>query len=151
MFHPRKKIVKWPLLATALPILVAAYPPGERGAVIGIVLLLALLGLGFGLFSSPNTNAIMGAVSPDLFGVAGAMAGTMRQLGMMLSMAVVMLLLGLHLGNAEISPANAGDFLSALRMVFAVFSVLCVVGIFASLARGRVEPDEYNAGDQPTD
>lgn len=101
-----------------------------------IVLRLVVLGFGFGLFSSPNTNAIMGAVEPSLYGLAGAMVGTMRQLGMMLSMAVVMLLLSRYLGDAGIVAENAGGFLHSMRVSLAVFSLLCLGGIFASLARG---------------
>jgi EmrB/QacA subfamily drug resistance transporter len=106
-----------------------------------IVLRLVVLGFGFGLFSSPNTNAIMGAVEPSQYGLAGAMVGTMRQLGMMLSMAVVMLLLSRHVGNAEIVAANADELRHAMRVSFVVFSVLCLGGIFASLARGRSRLD----------
>ena len=52
---------------------------------------LALLGLGFGLFSSPNTNAVMGAVAPRVYGIASGILGTMRLLGQLLSMALVLL------------------------------------------------------------
>lgn len=99
---------------------------------------LAFLGLGFALFVSPNTNAIMSSVDRRIYGVASAMVGTMRQLGMMFSMGIVMMILALHLGQAGIGPENAGEFVSSMRSAFVVFAVLCVGGIFASLARGRV-------------
>jgi EmrB/QacA subfamily drug resistance transporter len=100
---------------------------------------LAVLGLGFGIFSSPNTNAIMGAVERRFFGVAGAMVGTMRHVGMMVSMGLVMTVLAVLMGSAEISGQNQALFLEAMRISFGLFAVLCFGGIFASLARGRVE------------
>ncbi|MFZ5978997.1 MAG: MFS transporter [Candidatus Zixiibacteriota bacterium] len=99
---------------------------------------LILLGVGFALFSSPNTNAIMSAVERRYFGVAGAMVSAMRQIGMMVSMGIVMLILALLLGQAEIEPENFGAFVNSMKIAFIVFAVLCFGGIFASLARGKV-------------
>jgi hypothetical protein len=80
----------------------------------------------------------MSSVNRRIYGVAGAMVGTMRQLGMMFSMGIVMMILALHLGQAEVRLENADDFVGSMRTAFAVFAVLCLGGIFASLARGRV-------------
>jgi EmrB/QacA subfamily drug resistance transporter len=99
---------------------------------------LAFLGFGFALFVSPNTNAIMSSVNRRIYGVAAAMVGTMRQLGMMFSMGIVMMILALHLGQAEIGPENVDDFVGSMRTAFTVFIALCLGGIFASLARGRI-------------
>jgi EmrB/QacA subfamily drug resistance transporter len=105
---------------------------------------LVFLGLGFALFVSPNTNAIMSSVNRRIYGVAGAMVGTMRQLGMMFSMGIVMMILALHLGQAEIGLENADEFVGSMRTAFTVFAGLCLGGIFASLARGRVNRAEPN-------
>jgi EmrB/QacA subfamily drug resistance transporter len=99
---------------------------------------LVFLGFGFALFSSPNTNAIMSSVDRRTYGVASAMVGTMRQLGMMFSMGIVMMILALHLGQAEIVSENIDDFVGAMRTGFVVFAAMCVGGIFASLARGTM-------------
>jgi len=48
-----------------------------------IVLILALLGFGFALFSSPNMNAIMSAVERRYLGIASGTVATMRLLGQM--------------------------------------------------------------------
>jgi EmrB/QacA subfamily drug resistance transporter len=99
---------------------------------------LVLLGIGYSLFSSPNTNAVMGSVGKRDYGVASATLGTMRLTGNLLSMGVATLLLGLFLGRQQITPALHASFLQAVRVAFGVFAVLCVGGIFASLARGKV-------------
>jgi EmrB/QacA subfamily drug resistance transporter len=98
---------------------------------------LVLLGVGFALFSSPNTNAIMGSVQRPMYGVASAVVSTMRQVGMTVSMGVVMIVFAAHLGQAEISAGNLPAFVTSMRIVFTVCAVLCFAGIFASLARGK--------------
>lgn len=99
---------------------------------------LMLLGFGFALFSSPNTNAILSSVERRTYGVASALVGTMRQMGMMFSMGIVMMMLALRLGQAEITAGNMDRFVGSLSTAFAVFAVMCFGGIFASLARGKM-------------
>jgi MFS family permease len=99
---------------------------------------LVALGSGFALFSSPNTNAVMSAVEPCHYGVASAMLGTMRLTGQMLSMGAAMLLFVLFIGRVAITPPIYGRFLTAVRTGFLAFGLLCVVGVFASLSRGRM-------------
>jgi len=101
-----------------------------------IIAILAWLGVSFALFSSPNTNAIMSAVDRRFYGVASGTLATMRTVGQMTSMGVAMLLMSLYIGNVAISPANAGRFLLMTRVAFGFFAGLCVLGVFASLARG---------------
>ena len=103
-----------------------------------IVANLSLLGLGFALFSSPNTNAVMSSVEKRFYGVASGTLGTMRLIGQTLSMAVAMLILTLYLGGVQITPEQYPLFLEGARTVFRVFSALCFLGVFASLVRGRL-------------
>jgi MFS family permease len=107
-----------------------------------IIACLVVLGFGFALFSSPNTNAIMSSVERRFFGVAGAMVSTMRQVGMMLSMGIVMMILALLLGDSAITAENQNQFVSSVRIAFAVFAVMCFGGIFASLARGKLNRNQ---------
>jgi len=99
---------------------------------------LILLGLGLALFSSPNTNAVMSSVDEKLYGFASATISTFRLVGMTLSMGIVMLLIGVHVGEAELMAESQDQFLIALGVSFTVFAGLCALGIFASLARGRL-------------
>jgi len=99
---------------------------------------LILIGLGFALFSSPNTNAVMSSVEKKFYGVASGTLGTMRATGMMFSMGMVMLILALYMGRTQITPSHYPLFLKSLKTGFIIFTALCVAGIFASLARGRV-------------
>jgi EmrB/QacA subfamily drug resistance transporter len=99
---------------------------------------LGLSGLGFALFSSPNTNAVMGAVEKRAYGLASAIIGTMRLIGHMLSVGIAALLLAVYVGRQPVTAALHPAFMDATGHAFAIFAALCVAGIFASLARGKV-------------
>jgi hypothetical protein len=96
------------------------------------------VGLGYGLFSSPNMNAIMSSVEDRLYGVASATVGTVRLVGQMLSISIAVLIFTLIIGRVQISPAVYPELLKSVRICFAVFAVICFGGIFASLVRGRL-------------
>lgn len=102
-----------------------------------MVLTLLILGAGFGLFSSPNTNAIMSSVDKRFYGVASGMNGTMRLLGQMLSMGIAMMIFAVVIGPVEITPEYYSRFVLSLHYAFILFTVFCTLGIFASLARGK--------------
>ena len=99
---------------------------------------LILLGLGFALFSSPNTNAVMGSVERKFYGVASGTIGTMRATGMMFSMGMVMLIFAVSMGRTEITSSSYPLFMTSVRHAFVIFTSLCFAGIFASLSRGRL-------------
>jgi MFS family permease len=109
-----------------------------RTPLVYIVAALLLLGLGFGLFSSPNMNAIMGSVEKRFYGVASALLATMRTLGQMLSLGLTLLLFSVIIGPVQITPVYYSAFITSARIAFTISAVLCVIGIFASLARGKV-------------
>jgi EmrB/QacA subfamily drug resistance transporter len=114
---------------------------GGETSLLMVTINLVLLGFGFALFSSPNTNAVMSAVEKRWYGVAAATLATMRLTGQMLSMGIVMLIIAVTMGRVAITPEYYPAFLKGMKASFIIFSALCVVGIFASLARGKVRQD----------
>jgi EmrB/QacA subfamily drug resistance transporter len=101
-----------------------------------LVGVLALVGLGFALFSSPNSNAVMGSVDRKVYGVAAGTLATMRMTGQTVSIGVAMMIFAIVIGPVQMSPAIHTQLLIAIRMAFGVSAVLCLCGVFASLARG---------------
>ena len=107
---------------------------------------LAVVGVGFGLFSAPNTNSVMGSVDRELSGMAAGTLGTMRFVGQLMSIALTgallasamphSALLGLFSGAAASSSAtDAGAFLSGLRTIMWVSGALSLAGVVTSLVR----------------
>ena len=62
----------------------------------------------------------------------------MRLVGQMLSMGMATLLFSLYLGRVQITPTFYPVFLKSVHTAFLIFAVLCIGGLFASLARGRI-------------
>jgi len=56
----------------------------------------------------------------------------------MLSMGIATLIIAVYVGGVQITPQNHSTFSSGFRLAFVIFSALCLVGIFSSLARGKL-------------
>ncbi len=100
-----------------------------------IIILLAMLGFGFGLFSSPNTNVIMSSVEKKYYSQASATTGTMRLTGQAFSMGIAMMAMALQVGNNLITPEVYPQFMRSLHITFGICAVLCLVGTYASSFR----------------
>lgn len=97
---------------------------------------LALVGLGFAMFSSPNSNAVMGSVERKVYGVAAGALATMRMTGQTFSIGIAMMIFAIVIGPVQLSPAVHVHLLVAIRIAFGVSAALCTLGVFASMARG---------------
>jgi EmrB/QacA subfamily drug resistance transporter len=112
-----------------------------------IVLRLTFLGIGFGLFSSPNTRAVMSSVDGRKLGVASGTLSTMRatgqSVGLALATAVIAtaipaeLVLQLFTGLTTQTAIAGGDFIIGMSNVFLISSGISAIGTVASLVRGH--------------
>jgi EmrB/QacA subfamily drug resistance transporter len=107
-----------------------------------IVTGLAILGLGYGLFSSPNTNAIMSSVHLKYLGLASGMVATMRAIGQLISMAVTMMIFSMIMGTVQITPLVYDQLMMSSTIILSIFVILSIFGIFSSYARGTVHTGE---------
>ena len=102
-----------------------------------LIISLIILGMGFGLFSSPNTNSIMSSVEKKYLGIASATVSTMRLTGQMISMGIATLIMHLFIGESNITTSNQLEFVHSIQYAFILFAFLCALGVFASLARDK--------------
>lgn len=100
-----------------------------------IIAILVVVGIGFALFSSPNTNAIMSAVSREDYSVASSIVATMRSIGHTISMAIVTLVVGFNMGNEGMNQVSIDVMMVTLRTCFIIFCIISVAGIYISLKR----------------
>ncbi|MBC7091060.1 MAG: MFS transporter [Nitrososphaeria archaeon] len=99
-----------------------------------ILFTLTIIGLGYALFSTPNTNALMSSVESKYFGAANATLSTMRQMGMILSTIISTLILTLFVGPVEISMAQPLPLVMGIKSSFLISSAICLVGTLVSLS-----------------
>lgn len=102
-----------------------------------IVIIMAMMGVGFAAFSSPNTNAIMSSVERRDYSTASATTGTMRLTGQAFSMGLTTMIISLFMGSARLTPELTDEFMASMHVVFIIFTILSVFGIYASMARRK--------------
>ena len=103
-----------------------------------IIISLMVLGFGYALFSSPNTNAIMSSVDIRYLGIASSMVATMRSLGQVLSMAIAMFCFSVFIGSVAITPASYPALLTSITVAFLISTCLCIIGVGVSYVRGTI-------------
>lgn len=104
-----------------------------------IIAALSVIGLGFALFSSPNTNAVMGCVDKKNYSVASSILATSRSIGHTVSMAIVSSVVAVTVGNVTLASASADSVVSAMRISFVIFTILCAAGVFCSMSRREIK------------
>jgi EmrB/QacA subfamily drug resistance transporter len=99
-----------------------------------IILALCISGIGFGLFASPVAHMAMGSVGKHDVGTASATLATMRVSGQGVSMGISGLVLALLVGRGdELQTSDYPHLLTSVRITFAIFAALCVLGLVAVL------------------
>jgi EmrB/QacA subfamily drug resistance transporter len=98
---------------------------------------LALVGLGFGLFSTPNNNAIMSAVKAQEVGVASASMNLSRTIGNLVGMSIVNLMMHHYIGDATFTPEQNPALMTTVSLALMMSLSFVVVACFLSAARGR--------------
>ncbi len=107
-----------------------------------------MLGVGMGVFSAPNTSAVMGSVDKSRLGVAAGTLATMRFMGQSMSLAVMgavaataipsKILSDLFIGlRSEAEVVIAEAFVEGIRRAFIISSIISALGVFTSLVRGK--------------
>jgi EmrB/QacA subfamily drug resistance transporter len=110
---------------------------GAGGSSQQIVLRLGLVGLGIGLFTSPNNSAIMGAVPPTHQGLGSGIVATARTMGNVLGIAISGSLFGTEVQKlvavlGQESPAVIGAYGHAMT----IGAGIALAGALTSLIRG---------------
>ena len=99
-----------------------------------LAILLAILGFGFALFSSPNTNAVMSSVNKNAYGFASAFLAFSRLFGQFISMALASsLILLVNTRNMEI--LHFSSIVLSTKIIFIIFAILSAYGVHLSLQR----------------
>ena len=111
----------------------------SSSSISSIIIPLMITGLGFSLFSTPNSNAILASVDVKHLGNASSAIATMRILGQVSSMIIVTLVLALMLGPIQIGPAHFPLLEHSIQISFMIAAMICLPGLFFSITRGKTQ------------
>jgi EmrB/QacA subfamily drug resistance transporter len=117
-----------------------------------VLIRLILLGVGQGLFQSPNNSSVMGSVPRHSLGIAGGLLSLMRTVGQVVGIAMAGSIVAAGMvdvaGHASFQALHAGDsaaqrapvlaaFLVGMYHAYAVAALICFLGMWTSLVRGK--------------
>lgn len=119
----------------------------QSSSISGLIVWMLIMGFGSGMFFSPNTSAIMGAVPVEKRGIAAGTRTMMNNAGLVISMAITMaiisssisadalerLFIGTQVGSRGIAVAN---FIAGLRLAFTISFGISLVAAVISYLRG---------------
>ena len=108
-----------------------------------IVIAMILQGIGMGLFTTPNTNAIMSSVPPNETPNASAAQSAMRTIGQTMSLGLLTLVFAWIMGSLKLSSAYANLIVQSSQLISLICTILCIIAIFASLV-GIRSKDAFN-------
>lgn len=121
-----------------------------------VIIALLMLGVGMGLFSAPNTSAVMGSVDARQLGVASGTLSTMRFVGQSLSLAFMGafaatvippdLLQAIFGGIISEKTVSAEAFLRGENIAFTAGAVLAACGVITSMVRGAQKRQNKKVG-----
>lgn len=94
-----------------------------------------LIGLGSGMFQSPNNSSVMSSVPPQKLGVAGGINSLVRNLGMIIGIAFSVSLFGALGGVNKPSSEQIPTFIFAYHVVMLVAMVVAIIGAIISVNR----------------
>lgn len=129
---------------------------GLNTPLIYVIIALLMLGVGMGLFSAPNTSAVMGSVDARQLGVASGTLSTMRFVGQSLSLAFMGafaatvippdLLQAIFGGIISEKTVSAEAFLRGENIAFTAGAVLAACGVITSMVRGAQKRQNKKVG-----
>lgn len=99
---------------------------------------LAIIGLGIGLFTSPNNSAIMGSAPLSRQGVAGALLAAARNFGFAMGVAISGLIYMTRLHGLERTLPEPHAIAYAMHDALTVMALIASIGVVASALRGKI-------------
>ncbi len=128
---------------------------GLSASPLDVVIRLGLLGIGLGIFQTPNNNSLMGSIPVNRLGVASSFISIVRSVGRSVGTALATAIVSgsllavtgqTSLQNLQTHAALEGDsvlmsaFMQGYRYTFMTAGIFCLAGVLASLMREPVSP-----------
>jgi EmrB/QacA subfamily drug resistance transporter len=103
---------------------------------ISLIVTLALLGLGIGIFISPNNSALLGSAPQNRQGIAAGLLATARNVGMVLGVGLAGAIFTTTLNGSN--PENNITLFKAVHYSFLAAMVAAMLGVLISLIKGEM-------------
>lgn len=113
----------------------------DKSSIISMVIFIAIMSIGNGLFQSPNNSLVMSTVPKDKLGIAGSVNALVRNLGMVCGIALSTTLLynrmsykiGYHVTDYVVGRNDA--FIYGMKTVYIAAAAICMIGAILTSLR----------------
>jgi EmrB/QacA subfamily drug resistance transporter len=112
---------------------------GSASPSIQIILALVIVGLGTGIFVSPNNSAVMGAAPRHRQGIASGVLATARSFGMVLGIGFSGAIYTTVLAHGSVEHPT---LFQGFQTSFQIAILIAALGVLTSAVRGKGYPDE---------
>jgi MFS family permease len=118
----------------------------QQSSQLDVILRLMVLGLGIGLFQSPNNSMTMGSVPRNALGIAGSLLAVMRTLGQTTGIAIAGAVWAILVTSAAgrtftpITSAPPDALVYGIHGAMLLAALLAALGILPALARPTTPP-----------
>lgn len=108
-----------------------------------VALYMLILGVGMGLFQSPNNSSVMGVIPPPKLGIAGGIVALVRNVGMVTGIAFSISLFSYKMADLlqgydiPTEAQQTAAFLGSMATVFHWSALLALIGVVVSMVRGK--------------
>jgi len=120
-------------------------------SLVEIVIMLVIVGLGWGLFASPNIRSIMESVPPQRRGIASGVRATVMNTGNVISIGLVAYIITTVIpypvvsgiltgGYTALTSAESTGFVAGIQRAFIVTAIMTLAATFSSSLRGQETP-----------
>jgi len=123
-------------VAVVLAAAVMAAFLGAESSLVAVGAVLAVQGVGFAFFSSPNMAMVMNAVPRERSGIAAALSASARSLGMVSGMLIVGALISVNLGHQPVG-ADPARYIATMHLAFWVLAAVTAAALAISFVRVR--------------
>ena len=106
-----------------------------------ILIVMALHGIGYGLFSSPNTILITTTVPVEEASKASASLSAMRLIGQTVSLGILTTVFAIIMGNVAITPKYYNLLIGSSHVIIILASIFVVIGAIISFS-GLIGADD---------
>lgn len=112
----------------------------DETSTMAFILLLLPIGIGMGIFQSPNNSAIMGAAPPDKLGIVSGMLALTRTLGQSTGIAIIgaiwAALTFRYAGAVQVASATDAPALAQVSALQNTFMFMAIMSLFSLLLAG---------------
>jgi len=122
-------------LLVAIGLGLAAVLDGNSSLVM-VTSVLVVMGFGTGIFSTPSTLVVMSSVDQTRYGIASAVTGQSRTIGMMACMAAVSMVIAAFIGDQPLGPAVFDRYIQAMHVLFGGGCTLSLLATVLSFLAG---------------